>query len=98
MTSASTVSFQHRVVGKASADRRAIDHIVHSKLTIWALRASPETIQLQYKREDKRQQPALPRDEAKIKTFYSKKEFMKHMYQEEQYLNIAFLQREIDEK
>ncbi|KAK9490784.1 hypA-like protein [Lipomyces doorenjongii] len=61
--------------------------------------ASPEPIQLQYEREAKRQRAAFPRDETVIQSFYNKKEFMKHMYQEEQYSNfLAFFQREIDEK
>ncbi|KAJ6180940.1 hypothetical protein N7519_011401 [Penicillium mononematosum] len=37
--------------------------MLHFMLTIWALRATPETIQLQYEREDKRQRPAYLRDE-----------------------------------
>ncbi|KUM57390.1 hypothetical protein ACN42_g9797 [Penicillium freii] len=59
------------------------DHIVHFMLTIWALGASPETIQLQYEREDKRQRPAYPRNEKVIASFADKDEFMKHMFQEE---------------
>ncbi|KAJ5480178.1 hypothetical protein N7530_005687 [Penicillium desertorum] len=75
------------------------DHIVHFMLTIWALGASPETIQLQYEREDKRQRPAYPRDEKVITSFFDKYEFMKHMFQEEHYSNyLAFFQREIDAK
>lgn len=68
-------------------------------LTIWALGASPETIQVQYEREDHRQRRAFPRDEAIILSFSDKKEFMKHMYQEEQYSNyLAFFQRVIADK
>jgi len=52
-------------------------------LTIWALGASPETIQVQYDREDKRQRPVFPRNENVIKSFYNKDEFMKHMFHEE---------------
>ncbi|KAE8378255.1 hypA-like protein [Aspergillus bertholletiae] len=75
------------------------DHIVHFMLTIWALGASPETIQLQYDREAKRQRPAFPRNETLIQSLSDKKEFMKHMYQEEQYSNyLAFFQRVIAEK
>jgi hypothetical protein len=68
-------------------------------LTIWALGASPETIQLQYEREDKRQRPAYPRDEKVIASFTDKEVFMKHMFQEEHYSNyLAFFQREIASK
>lgn len=68
-------------------------------LTIWALGASPETIQLQYEREDKRQRPAFPRDEKVIASFSNKDEFMKCMFQEEHYSNyLAFFQREINAK
>lgn len=68
-------------------------------LTIWALGASPETIQLQYEREDKRQRPAFPRNEKFIASFADKDEFMKHMFQEEHYSNyLAFFQREIATK
>ncbi|CAG8225358.1 unnamed protein product [Penicillium salamii] len=75
------------------------DHIVHFMLTIWALGASPETIQLQYEREDKRQRPAYPRDESLIQSLSDKKVFMKYMYHEEQYSNyLAFFQREITQK
>ncbi|GKZ71054.1 hypothetical protein AnigIFM60653_009905 [Aspergillus niger] len=75
------------------------DHVVHFMLTIWALGASPETIQLQYEREAKRQRPALPRDEALVSSFHDKKKFMKFMYQEEQYSNyLAFFQGEITRK
>ncbi|CAG8026858.1 unnamed protein product [Penicillium olsonii] len=74
-------------------------HIVHFMLTIWSLGASPETIQLQYEREDKRQRPAFPRDENVIASFSSKAEFMKYMFQEEHYSNyLAFFQREIATK
>ncbi|KAJ6020753.1 hypothetical protein N7540_006257 [Penicillium herquei] len=75
------------------------DHIVHFMLTIWALGASPETIQLQYEREQKRQQPAYLPDENVIASFYNKDKFLKHMYQEEHYSNyLAFFQREIAAK
>lgn len=68
-------------------------------LTIWALGASPETIQLQYEREDKRQRPAFPRDEKVIASFADKDEFMKCMFQEEHYSNyLAFFQHEIATK
>ncbi|KAJ5754201.1 hypA-like protein [Penicillium manginii] len=75
------------------------DHIVHFMLTIWALGASPETIQLQYEREVKRQRPAYPRDEKVVASFSDKDEFMKYMFQEEHYSNyLAFFQREIAAK
>ncbi|KAI9926056.1 hypothetical protein MW887_004515 [Aspergillus wentii] len=75
------------------------NHIVHFMLTIFALGASPETIQDQYEREDRRQRPCMPRDEKVIASFTDKTEFMKHMYQEEHYANyLAFFQREIDAK
>ncbi|RAH72929.1 questin oxidase family protein [Aspergillus aculeatinus CBS 121060] len=75
------------------------NHLVHFMLTSWALGASPETIELQYKREAKCQRPAFPRDEASIQSFADKKEFMKHMYHEDQYSNyLAFFQRVIAEK
>ncbi|KAJ5085305.1 hypothetical protein N7532_010076 [Penicillium argentinense] len=75
------------------------DHIVHFMLTIWALGASPETIQAQYERESQRQRAAIPRDEAVIQSFSDKKECLKHMYQEEHYSNyLAFFQRVIGEK
>ncbi len=68
-------------------------------LTIWALGASKETIQLQYEREAKRQRPALPHDEKVIASFSNKDEFMKSMFQEEHYPNyLAFFQREINAK
>ncbi|KAK1144750.1 hypothetical protein N8T08_004761 [Aspergillus melleus] len=75
------------------------NHIVHFMLTIWALGASPETIQLQYDREAKRQRPALPQDESIIKSFSDKEAFMRHLYEEAQYPNyLAFFQREIEAK
>jgi hypothetical protein len=75
------------------------DHIVHFMLTIWALGASPETIQVQYERESRRQRPVFPRDEAVIQSFFDKKRFMKHLYREEHYSNyLAFFQRVIAEK
>lgn len=68
-------------------------------LTIWALGASPETIQLQYEREDKRQRPAFSPNETLIQSLHDKKEFMKQMYQEEHYPSfLAFFQHEIDQK
>ena len=68
-------------------------------LTIWALGASAETIQLQYDREAKRQRPALPHDENIIESFSDKEAFMRHFYEEAQYPNyLAFFQREIEAK
>lgn len=55
-----------------------IDHIVHFMLTIWALGASPETIQLQYERENKRQRPAFSPNETLTESLHDKKKFMNH--------------------
>jgi hypothetical protein len=93
------VSFKYLPNAMTAKINGQADHIVHFMLTIWALGASPETIQLQYEREDKRQRPAYPRDESTIASFSDKSEFMKYMFQEEHYSNyLAFFQREIAAK
>ncbi|KOS46712.1 hypothetical protein ACN38_g2289 [Penicillium nordicum] len=75
------------------------DHIVHFMLTIWALGASPETIQLQYEREDKRQRPAFSPNMTLIEALHDKKAFIKQMYRDENYSSfLAFFQQEIDQK
>lgn len=94
-----TVNFQSFPITAAAVINGQKDHIVHFMLTIWALGASPETIQLQYEREVKRQRPAYPRDEKVVASFSDKDEFMKYMFQEEHYSNyLAFFQREIAAK
>lgn len=68
-------------------------------LTIWALGASPETIQLQYEREDKRQRPAFSPNMTLIEALHDKKAFIKQMYRDENYSSfLAFFQQEIDQK
>ncbi|KAE8370206.1 hypothetical protein BDV27DRAFT_90307 [Aspergillus caelatus] len=80
-------------------DRGFHNHVVHFMLTIWALGASPETIQRQYEREHHRQRPCMPRDESVISSLSNKESFMSLMHKEEHYPNfLAFFQHELATK
>lgn len=68
-------------------------------LTIWALGASPETIRVQYDREDKRQRPMMKSDESLVQSFDDKRVMLQHMYIEDNYASfLVYFQRQIAAK
>ncbi|PWY79642.1 hypA-like protein [Aspergillus heteromorphus CBS 117.55] len=75
------------------------NHIPHLILSMYALGASPDEIKAAYASNKSYQRPALPVDNAVVRSLHDKEHFGKCLGREKHYSNfLAFFQQEIDEK